>query len=257
MLIGAIGGWIVGILVVAALIALMVVGVKQHLARTAAINAALSALPDFTVSQQYVGCDAQTAFAVDEPSGRFCLVTAGEPAVARVFRNDDLLEVELVEDNIILAKAARASRLRGVVMGGTDPSATPLQSPAELPAARRGTTPVPPGKVREIVLRFTVNDTQQPLHAVKFMNRETERTDSTYVRIMNEARGWHLWFTGVMERAELDASPPHVNRDLSSTLSVADELQKLLQLYQDGALSEAEFADQKAILLGRSSARRD
>lgn len=256
MLLASIGGWLIGGVVVAVLVAVIVLGVKQHMARTAALNAAIDGLADFISSQRFIGCDAETAFAVDERTNRICLATAGTPATTRLIDYRDLLEVELVEDGIVIAKSARASRLRGVVMGGTDPLRTDLLRPGEVPV-NRGLNPVPPGKVREIVLRFTVNDAQRPMHAVKCMNSETQRTDSNYLRIMNDARAKHVWFTSLLEKAELDEAAETsvaartAAAAASANLSVADELQKLAQLHRDGVLNDAEFAAEKSRILTR------
>lgn len=236
---GSVGGWIAGALATAAIIALAAWGAMRRRSRTSALRAAVSTLPDFTASRYYLGCDAQTAFAVDEQAHRFCLVTAGEPAVATGFDGGDLLEVELVEDELVVAKSTRMNRLSEPI------------SKAETPPNDR---PSPRSRVREIALRFTVEAPQHAAHTVRFWNHEIERTDAKYARIMHEARSWHHLFSGLIEQTKrLRTAPPSINGDLSGTVSVADELQRLLQLYRDGVLTEVEFADQKSLLLGRSS----
>jgi hypothetical protein len=256
VLLGAIGGWIVGILVAIGLVVLIVVAAKQHMQRVKGLRDAIAAVPGFTPSQEYISSDAETAFAVDERTNRICLAKTGNPAEVRVIEPGDLLEVDLWEDGGVLSRSARSSRLRGVMMSGSDIRAIDMmQNMPGQPTIRGGSVvapqqPVPPGKVRQLQLWLTVNDSQTPLHIVNFINIETDRTDSNYVRKLNDARGWFNWFTLLIEKAEREL--PEAAAPQSATGSVADELAKLVQLRDSGALTPAEFAEQKARLLARS-----
>jgi hypothetical protein len=244
-------GTLIGLAAVAMVIALVIVSARQLMALTAALKQAMGTLPGLTPTQQFIASDAQTAFAVDENARKICLATAGEPPIVSVVPYGEVLEVDLLEDGVVLSRAARASRLRGVMLSGTD--VRPIDVPRSGLTVTTPPQPVAPGKVRSLQLRLNVNDVQTPLHVVNFLNLETARTDSNYMRMMNEARGWFNWFAQVIEQAEQQApNATTAAATAGGTASLADELAKLAQLRDAGTIDETEFAAAKARLITRS-----
>jgi len=216
----------------------------------AKLRAVVAALPGFKPSREKAGQDGATGILVDERSRKVCLTLTGPPPVARLVEYKDLLGAEILEDGESTIKTVRSSQVAGAVVGGLLLGPVGLLAGA-LTAGKKSTN-----KVHSVDLKILVNDAARPVHMVKFLKGDWDRTSFMYKHAIAEAREWHGLMMVLIQQADKDAptsSPGPVPSPSSSpsSPSVADELAKLADLRDRGVLSPSEFEQQKALLLGR------
>lgn len=209
------------------------------------MEAYLSGVPDFSVTQKVIGDDGATGLAIDEQRKKVCLIDHRQRTVScRVVTYKDLLSSEIFEDGSTVTKTVRSSQLGGALIGGLA-----LGGVGAIIGGLSGKTKTS-GKVKRIDLRITVNDTQNPLHDVNFLNVETKQDGIVYQGAMKTARHWHGLVEVLIKRADMEERETHIVAAPLLHASVADELKKLADLKDLGILSAEEFQSQKTRLLG-------
>ncbi len=209
----------------------------------------LKSLPDFNLTQQIMGCDGSSGLAVDEKRQKVCLITNNRASVSqRIISYKDIFSVELFEDGNSVTKTVRSSQIGGAVVGGLL-----LGGVGAVIGGLSGKTETS-GKIKRIDLRLIVNDMSAPLHDVAFMNVEEKKDGIIYTHAIQVARRWHGIVEVLIRRADaeeknLQASERLIPLELPSA-SVADEIKKLADLHNSGALTSDEFQQQKTRLLG-------
>ena len=211
-----------------------------------AMEDCLGRIDDFSATQKVMGSDGSTGLAIDEQRRKVCLIDHRQQNVAiRVCSYKDLLSSEVFEDGATLTKTVRASQIAGALIGGLA-----LGGVGAIIGGLSGKTRTS-GKVKKVSLRLAVNDTKNPLHDVNFLNIETKKDGFLYKDAMLQARHWHGLIEVLIKRADMEDKtnvkdgPPQVEWS-----SVADEIKKLADLHESGILSNEEFQQQKARLIG-------
>jgi hypothetical protein len=185
----------------------------------------------FPPTQEVMGIDKMTGIAIDEVHRKLCLVRcprpgAGavgqdgvytpvwEPASSTVVRYGDILSVDVFEDT-----APSQSYSTNIIL--------------------------------RVELHVIVKNTAAPTHTVLFLDSRVFANSAEHRAAMKQARHWH----GVLEAA-IHASEMRAARELAAeaaaaapALPVADQLQQLVALRDEGVLTELEFQRQKARLL--------
>ncbi len=205
----------------------------------------LNALPDFSPTQQVMGCDGNSGLAVDEPRKRICLIiNSGAGISERIISYKDILSVELFEDGTSITKTVRSSQIGGAVVGGLV-----LGGVGAIIGGLSGKTETS-GKIKRVDLRLIVNDTKAPLHDVAFMNVEGKKDGIIYTQAIQQARRWHGIVEVLIKRADAEERLPKIEERLALPApSVADEIKKLAELHSSGVLTLEEFQQQKMRLL--------
>ena len=208
----------------------------------------LTALPDFSPTQQVMGCDGNSGLAVDEPRKKICLITNSAGGVSeRIISYKDIFSAELFEDGTSITKTVRSSQVGGAVVGGLL-----LGGVGAIIGGLSGKTETS-GKIKRIDLRLIVNDTKLPLHDVAFMNVEGKKDGIIYPQAIQQARLWHGIVEVLIKRADAEVKISQIEERLPPPAlpapSVADELKKLAELHSSGVLTSEEFQQQKVRLL--------
>jgi hypothetical protein len=208
------------------------------------VNALVTALPGFQANRKTFGEDGLQGILIDENARKVCLTAVGPPPWVKVFEYRDILAVEILEDGQSLTKTIRTSQAAGAILGGL--LLGPVGALAGALTAGKKTV----NKVRSVDLKIVVNDSSRPVHVVKFLQGECDRTSFVYGSAIAEAREWHGLLMVLIEQADREEAPPVSAPAPSPTASsVADELTKLADLRDRGALTATEFEQQKATLL--------
>ncbi|MBS3955339.1 MAG: SHOCT domain-containing protein [Methylomicrobium sp.] len=202
-------------------------------------------VPDFSVTQKVIGADGTTGLAIDEQQKKVCLIDHRQQNIScRVVSYESLLSSELFEDGSTVTKTVRSSQIGGALIGGVA-----LGGVGAIIGGLSGKTNTS-GKVKRIDLRLIVNDTQNPLHDVNFLNFEMNQDSPNYQSAMKTARHWHGLIEVLIKRADMEDRENPATISQTQPISIADELKKLADLRDLGILSVEEFQQQKAKLLG-------
>jgi hypothetical protein len=229
----------------------IIVGIAQARAtnnKKKDMESRLNALPDFSPTQQVMGCDVNSGLAIDEPRKKICLITNSAGGVSeRIISYKDIFSAELFEDGTSITKTVRSSQVGGAVVGGLL-----LGGVGAIIGGLSGKTETS-GKIKCIDLRLIVNDTNAPLHDVAFMNVEDKKDGFYYTQAIQQARRWHGIVEVLIKRANAEDKMSQIEERLPSPAlpapSVADEIKKLAELHSSGVLTSEEFQQQKVRLL--------
>ena len=159
----------------------------------------LGQIKDFSATQKVMGSDGNTGLAIDERRKKICLINHRQRGVTkRVFLYKDLLSSEIFEDGATVTKTVRSSQLGGALIGGLA-----LGGVGAIIGGLSGKTQTS-GKVKRVDLRLTVNDTNNPLHDVNFLNLETKKDGILYKHPIQQARHWHGLIEVLIKRADIE-----------------------------------------------------
>jgi len=211
----------------------------------------MSGLKDFTPDFEIMGATGDNGVAIDESRGKLCLLTRVAGRIhRRVIPHTDLLSSEIFEDGETVTKTVRSSQLGGAVVGGL------LLGGVGAVIGGLSGKRVQQGKIKRVELRLTVNDAASPTHTVGLLGQEVARNSMLYKMASDTARTWQARMDVLIKRADAESAKSQQQRALPATErsgSVADEIQKLAKLKEQGALTQAEFDSEKAKVLNRAA----
>jgi hypothetical protein len=224
----------------------------QNSNRKDAMTEAIKDLSDFTASQNVIGEDGMSGFAIDEKNSLLCLLSMqGKNVIPRVIPYADVVSAEITEDGSSITKTSRSSQFGGALVGGVL-----LGGVGAVVGGLSGSKKTSQ-KIERVDLRVVIDDTNSPVHNVCFLNLEVGRSGIVHKAALDKARYWSGLLDVVIRRAD-QARVRDVNvvqngksKDTKPSGAVADELKKLADLKADGVLTEDEFQTQKQRLLSR------
>ncbi len=209
----------------------------------------LSHLSDFTETQKIMGVDSLVGLAIDEQRKKVCLIDNSQKQF-RIISYKDLLSSEIFEDGATITKTMRGSQIAGAIIGNIA-----FGSVGTIIGGLSGKTKST-RTVSKIDLRLIVNDTKQPIFDITFLNKETKKDEPIYQQALQTARQCHGLVEVLIKRADMEdklqaqsANAP-IMRQTGQQMSVADELKKLSDLKDSGALTAEEYQQQKRKLIG-------
>ncbi|CAB3696995.1 hypothetical protein LMG26690_02421 [Achromobacter animicus] len=184
----------------------------------------------------------RAGIAISRDAKSVCLA-GGNWINAEVFDISEVLGAELYIDGECETSTSRSSQIAGAAVGGL------LLGGVGLIVGGLSGKKKTNRKVSSIEVRVVVNDTNNPLHDVPLLQRETSRNSPEAKRIIEEARLFHAQLDVLIKRADqaqreaehqklIEAQSARAN---VPALSIADELRKLTELRSSGELSHAEF----------------
>jgi len=209
----------------------------------------LNHLTNFDATQKFMGVDGISGIAIDEDKKEICIIKKkGNDFALDVISYNDLLSSEIFEDGKTITRSSRASQLGSALIGGLAFGGIGAIV-GGLSGSKTSTH-----KVSKVDLRITINKTNAPIHDVNFMNFEGKGTEIVYPGAIQRARHWHSLLEVIISRtdAEDKLNENRINQNATETVvysSVADELSKLVDLKNQGIITEEEFASQKTKLL--------
>lgn len=259
-----------GFAIIAIVIIVIVSVIRSKLKRKAQKLKALQSVENFTLNEFFISCDGNSAIAIDKESKRICYVN--NVNVANIYPHTTILESELLEDSQSVSKMSATRSIGGFALGGLAGGMAGAVV-GGLSGKRTSFS-----TVKEIRLKFRVNDLHTPALTVLFMNelshvKTTGWEGITYRKAAEPANHWHDILSVLIKTADkelqermLDGqnklvdgqnklvegqstfiqtrSNPILNNNL-----LADELTKLHSLKEKGILTEDEFNIQKEKLL--------
>lgn len=236
--------WTIGLIFVGAIVVGVFIGINTS-NKQKAMATYVERLRDFSATQQIAGNDGLTGMAIDEERQKICLVDHSNAEIrSRTFSYRDLLSCEIFEDGETVTKTSRSSQIGGALVGGLA-----LGGIGAVIGGLSGKTKTE-GTIKRVDLRFIVNDTKKPLHDINLMNHESTKDGFFYTQAIELARHWHGLASVLIKQADSeDDSSTEDHASTTNESSVADELKKLADLRDSGALSDEEFQQQKARLL--------
>ncbi|TAM40483.1 MAG: SHOCT domain-containing protein [Burkholderiaceae bacterium] len=236
--------WAILIIFAVAVVAIGVASVIHTSSGLKELGTAISNIPRFSASFQYLGADGGNGIAVDETRSKVCLFKRESKTLThRVFDYRDVLSCELFEDGQTMVKTSRSSLAVRALVGGM------LLGNVGAFVGGMSAKKVESGKVSKIGLRLVLNDSVQPIHEIFFLSVKSKRNGLLYKNSSEQAKKWQARLDGVIKRANRDDASSHVASQ-EDKQNLSDELRKLAELRDRGILTGAEFAAQKAKLLG-------
>lgn len=211
------------------------------------INSIKRAYPYFAVSQMQV-IPSGPFIAVDYNAGVLCIIDQPTNPNPRpdFFRNIDIVECELIENNISISKTSTTSStgsmmkraiVGGVAFGGVGAGIGAL-------TGKKTSDTITTKKLQNVKLHIVVNnDSYNPLRIVDFQADEQSayQWDAHVSALIDSA-------SKLNEEKYLVSKKINNNTD-NSVHSVADELTKLAALLEKGLITDSEFIVQKNKLL--------
>lgn len=195
--------------------------------------------PGFNPTEVYTSNWPKVSISYDKESKQLCILTWG--GAAHYYKYQDVLQSELeVDGNIISRKSVSGtigrSLLGGIIGGG-------------LGAVIGGVTgkSTQSERIGRIDLKVYVNDTKTPFHKINFLNVKTKKGSLVYKGAYNAAEKWHGVLSTIIKQGERTLNEPITN-DRNSI----DDLVKLKELLDSGALTQEEFDKQKKLVLGHT-----
>jgi hypothetical protein len=203
--------------------------------------AALTAVPGFRATHRFIDADAQVAIAIDQVTKKVCFATPGTRPVTKLVDYKDVLRAEIVEDGE--TRTVTSVRTERALLGAAAFGAIGFLAGA-LTADKTSST-----RVSRLELKVIINDASRPLYMLNFLPGSCERTSRAFKDAQHDITTWHARIAAIVSEADDDeAALVAVNG------SRADELAKLARLRDQGVITEAEFAIEKARVLTTGSA---
>jgi len=241
---------------VVVVIVAVVIAVIQGVAQGKARDEMRMSLAGNSATQQFISSNASAGIGVNEVAKLVIFTLPGQGSRSVAFR--DLLQSEVIEDGMTLTKTQRTGVVGRGILGGV--LLGPLGALGGALTAGQKSTSVE--RVRKIDLRVLLATMSNPVYTINFLeNHEGVTKDSAQYRDARaKADRWYATLQSCIRQADADevivaaggaAAPVQPSAPVAS---VADELNKLADLHSRGILDDREFAEQKALVLGRSSA---
>lgn len=211
-------------------------------------------LKDFTVSQKYQSYDLKSSILLDEERKKVCFIFA-DTNKTETYDYKDILESEIMEDGKTVTNTSRSSQIGGAIVGGV------LAGGAGAVIGGLSGKKSSEKEINKIDLKVIVNNTKSPIKLINFLTADDidfngkpfpiKKDSPKYKSAMSSINHWHSLLGLLIKQTDSEDTGNTKNNKLNENinLSVADELNKLLQLKKEGILTEEEFNQQKQKIL--------
>jgi hypothetical protein len=141
----------------------------------------------FNPTKIFTSENKNSTIAYDRDSNTFALVTViGNEQLLKKFNGEDIIQSEIVEDNFSVTRASRSSQIGGAIVGGA--------LTGGVGAIIGGVTGkrIEKKEVKSIELKIVINDVDDPVKKVTFLNRDypIEKSNPIYKHYYNEIDNW-------------------------------------------------------------------
>lgn len=150
---------------------------------------------------------------------------------------NQILSTEIIQDGSSVIKTNRTSQVGGAILGNI------LLGPVGLLLGGLTGSKRTEGNVSQIELRIVINDIKSPTHIINFLNKKTNTSNNTYKNAINSARKLQDILSVIIKDAdsEDEQKTPQAIENLQKSASIADELIKLSDLKNKGAITAEEY----------------
>ena len=206
---------------------------------------------EFIPSQVYLDSGGGNGIAINETTKKLCIMKSAD-AAPRYFFSKDLLASVLSKNGAFLLQRFRT------VPAGIVALVKQLEPQLNTMVTSEASEPSQSNQTQKIDLWLLVNDEEEPIHVVNFLDMDAKEGGVIYVKAMNNAKHWHHLLSGFVDLADSHAhllTPElELEPDSSSQLDpqqnlIAEELTKLSNLLDKKLLTQEEFNAQKEKLL--------
>ncbi len=199
---------------------------------------------DFLPTQLYRGSDGMAGLAINEETHQLCLLkNATSPP--RIYPLKDLIGSFLVKNGVLIGQKLR-TRPKTIQ--------TFLKIVQDHIQERIGSGDSPQlcDSNQRIDLIVAVQDEEEPLHIVNFLDMETKEGGILYEKAISTARHWHSLLDGFILKADhlehIQGNIADTDTDTPST-SAAREIEMLAELVENQIITQQEFEAQKEKIL--------
>ncbi|MDQ0482448.1 SHOCT domain-containing protein [Guptibacillus hwajinpoensis] len=163
----------------------------------------------------------------------------------------DILESEVIIDGATITKTSRSSQVGGAILGGV--LAGGVGAIIGGLSGKSSSTE----KVKSIQLKVIVNNTQDPLRIIHFLNVSTpmDRNKQNFINANKEVMHWQSLLKVVIDIADKQDKQDRQIKEVievketieqpTKALVSADEIRKLHDLMKEGIITQEEFDSQK------------
>ncbi len=237
------------VFIIIAVVVALIVGVFQGLSQNAKANnlqAYIRGLDEFKSAVSFLSADQKKGLAIDDECKQLCIVNkAGESCNPKIFKLEDILSSEILENGQVLSKSVRSSQIGGALIGGLA-----LGGVGAIIGGLSGSKK-DVKKVKDMQLRIIVNDVRDPINDICFLNVETKNEGFIYEGAKKLIEEWHAKVKVMINLADKhdNENKPPSQVEENNQPSIADEIAKLLSLKESGAISDDEFKSLKKKLI--------
>ncbi|GED69771.1 hypothetical protein BRE01_34730 [Brevibacillus reuszeri] len=201
---------------------------------------------DLHISQEYTGKDKNSSIILDE-NKKVVYLIKGE--TKRKFTYQDILQSEILEDGIQSTSTSRTSQIGSALVGGLIAGVPGLIIGGL--SGKQNTI----NKVKKIDLRIIVNDTNEPIFHLNFLEVEdtfVKKDHPSYQAAIKDANHWHNLISVLIRKADEEDRRNDKNnqQNFQTETNSIDQLVKLSSLLKEGMITEDEYNKQKKKLLG-------
>lgn len=195
-------------------------------------------LQEFKADNYYLSPSAGLSIGFDNQRKKICFLDKTHNS--SIFDYNKILQCELLIDGESILKSSTSGTIGRTLLGGI--------LGGGIGAIVGGTTGSKTQKenISSIDLKIIVNDTSNPVYRINFLNIKTKKGSFIYKPAYAIAEHWHGIVSGLIRQGnddEKNSSNPVDN------LSIADELKKFKELFDNGVITEEQFEKQKSKLI--------
>lgn len=161
---------------------------------------------NFHSKKQFFSTDSKLFVSIDDETNRICFIEDQsnnefqklEYLQQFIFDNKDLLKSEIIEDETSITSTSRGSQIGGIIAGSVLAGGIGAIIGG---LSASSTTNV---NVKKIELRILVNNIENPIHTIKFLNESSpiSKNNDRYKVAIEEANVWHGLISILIKRAD-------------------------------------------------------
>lgn len=200
-------------------------------------------LNNFKCSQHIALPSNKKLLMLDDESNFLCIVDYSNDHPNSIFiSHSSILSSEVYEGGTSVTQTKRLSQIGGVIVGGLV-----LGGAGAIIGGLSGKKKTSE-LTSDITLRLCINDTKNPIIDLQFLNEETAKNGDIYKHYSEQARRWHTILSILIKRADSESQQPETQRQAFNG-SIADEIKKLSDLKESGAITDDEYTSLKSKLM--------
>lgn len=236
---------------------------KRRIAQDKALflkNISSLSLRKVTITKQLVNVDHNIAIVIDEPNQKIIIATGQRIFTHRVFKFKDVVSAQIFQDGETITSTNRGSQVGGAIVGGLLLGGVGLLVGGL--SGSKGSTKT----ISRIDLRITLDCLDDPTVDISLFHdiSPASKRSKDYIKsIQHEitsadttARHWLGILDVVIKRSQQTTTAPtqtSTTVPVSTRVSnVTDKIRALHELKKDGLLSDAEYEEQKKLVLARN-----
>ena len=203
---------------------------------------------DFLPSQMYLDNGGSGGIAINEGTKKVCLMKSAE-APPRYLSSTELLASGILKNGVFLGQTTRTNPKEII---------DDVQGKLKEILATEASEPSPNNQSQKIDLCLVINDTDDPIHLINFLDMDAKEGGVIYDKALNNVKHWHHLLSEIINQADNQMisntydsafSQGKENQPHHSASSAADELTNLSALLEKKLITQEEFNTQKEKLL--------